>query len=306
MSTLLPTDSLRSDQRYITAFSLSGFNNQVLGAMNLLHLTYLLHLPPYPLPHTAILPPITPHYVHLHAEDQQVDSLDLGRIFDLRRFEQAVGFGVVEWGEVKDVGGVTQGGEREEIACWSTWWTQFQTPLSGAEMEEKLGLRTSSFPLRLLHLATKLTTGWTITRPFPLSGSTLTPLPASLLSPYDRAPNPFLLPSLANLLNPPDNPTRSAFLSGLTGEAQGLLDAWGRSNESWTDVWGPQVDGWREPEGGKLGEVACFDTLYFVSERGEEIRELYEGRASAHIPKGPLACNLSQTLNLSLITCNIS
>lgn len=142
MSALLPTDSLRSDRRYITAFSLSGFNNQVLGAMNLLHLTYLLHLSPYPLPHTAILPPITPHYVHLHAEDQQVDSLDLGRIFDLRRFEEAVGFGVVEWGEVKDVGSVTQGGEREEIACWSTWWTQFQTPLSGAEMEEKLGLRT--------------------------------------------------------------------------------------------------------------------------------------------------------------------
>ena len=58
------------------------------------------------------------------------------------------------------------------------------------------------------------------------------------------------------------------------------MDRWGRGNESWRGAWGPDVAGWREPEGLHEGELVCFDAAYFFTERGEEIRELYEGRSS--------------------------
>lgn len=106
----------------------------------------------------------------------------------------------------------------------------------------------------------------------------MTPLPPSLLTPTDLNPSHVLFSQVASLLSPPDNALRRDFLSGWSGDADRLTDRWGRGNESWTTAWGPSVAGWREPEGLNEGELVCMDALYFATERGEEVRNLYEGR----------------------------
>lgn len=65
------------------------------------------------------------------------------------------------------------------------------------------------------------------------------------------------------------------------------MQRWGRGDESWRDAWGPDVAGWREPEGRHEGELVCFDAAYFFTERGEEVRELYQGRADRDAFYGP-------------------
>lgn len=115
-------DSLRPDKRYITSFQVAGFNNQLIGAINLLHLAFLLQQSPYPLPHVVILPPITPHNNHLEAGGHWVDPWPLGDVFDLRAFEAKTGVAVVEWREVKMLDNVyATGYPREDVACWSSW-----------------------------------------------------------------------------------------------------------------------------------------------------------------------------------------
>ena len=114
----------------------------------------------------------------------------------------------------------------------------------------------------------------------------MTPIPPSILTAKDHHPPLVLLPHLATILSPPVNDLRSDFLSGASGEAERLMTTWGHSDMHWTDVWGPSVPGWREPEGRSAGELVCLDSLYFASERGESVMDLYIGGSTG---KGPWA-----------------
>ena len=87
---------------------------------------------------------------------------------------------------------------------------------------------------------------------------------------------------MATFLSPPGNRLQNDYLSLATPEAESLVASWGK-NQTVADVWGDKKDGWVRPGSGP-GEVTCFDMLYFASDRGEEIRESYQGRGD--IPKG--------------------
>lgn len=120
-------DSLRSDKRYITSFQVAGFNNQLIGAIHLLELAFLLQQPPYALPHVVVLPPITPHGGHLGlaGTGRSVEPYPIGEIFDLRAFEGETGIAVVEWRDVKKLENVNAPGYfKEDVACWSPHMTQ--------------------------------------------------------------------------------------------------------------------------------------------------------------------------------------
>jgi len=106
----------------------------------------------------------------------------------------------------------------------------------------------------------------------------MTPLSPSLLSPSDRRPSEYLLPSVAGLLSLTDNRARRDFLSGRSHEGNLLMDRWKTPNVDWRTVWGNRIAGWREPDTGTNKTIACVDGLYFASERGEEVREMYLGR----------------------------
>lgn len=95
------------------------------------------------------------------------------------------------------------------------------------------------------------------------------------------------LPNVAGLLNPPDNPARREFLSGASGEADRLPELLGKAKGSWKGRWGSEATGWREPEGLEEGSLVCLDNMYFSTERGEEVRDLYEGLAG--LDYGPWA-----------------
>ena len=104
----------------------------------------------------------------------------------------------------------------------------------------------------------------------------LTPLPPSLFSQADRSPAHQLLTSTAMFLSPPNNRLQTEYLSLATPEAERLVTSWGK-NQTVADVWGEKKAGWVRPGAGK-GEVTCLDMLYFASDRGEEVRESFEGR----------------------------
>jgi hypothetical protein len=91
---------LRADRQYLTGFAAAGFTNQVLGTMNLLHIAFLIRrLETSSPPLVVVLPPVTPHYDHLEAteDDDDIDPLPLSAVFDLPAFEQATGLAVVDW-----------------------------------------------------------------------------------------------------------------------------------------------------------------------------------------------------------------
>lgn len=111
----------------------------------------------------------------------------------------------------------------------------------------------------------------------PSTEPTFTPLPLSLFAPTDRSPRHLLLPSTANFLSPPDNRLRRDYLSFESGEAEQIVKSW-EKNQSLVDVFGKP--GWVEPSS-KPGEVTCFDNLYFASDKGDEVREAFEGKGES-------------------------
>ncbi|KAL7416726.1 hypothetical protein BDY24DRAFT_412220 [Mrakia frigida] len=281
------TENLLPDVNYLTSFHMAGLNNQVLIQFNLLHLTHLLRTNgPSPTPYTPIIPPFFPHFHHLRAGQgpSLAPVLRFSQVFDIDRLAEEVGWGIVEWSELKegfegkeyreDYAGVVQsewateeerriasegvkvqdvkimgeGVEPETLGCWSIW----QTSHKGGD----LGMRNA---LQYYNLK-----------------PTFTPLPLSLFAPTDRSPRHLLLPSTANFLSPPDNRLRRDYLSFESGEAEQIVKSW-EKNQSLVDVFGKP--GWVEPSS-KPGEVTCFDNLYFASDKGDEVREAFEGKDS--------------------------
>jgi hypothetical protein len=149
---LLPSSpgSLRADRRYLTGFTGAGFTNQVLGAMNLLHIASLIGRIETSSPRlVVVLPPVTPNYAHLEAtNDAHVDPLPLDSVFDLPAFEQATGLAVVNWHDMKHVPALKAG--VESLACWSPTWSQNGHIGTNVPIDQWLGIRT--FPSARHHL----------------------------------------------------------------------------------------------------------------------------------------------------------
>lgn len=136
------SDSLRSDRRYLTGFAGAGFNNQLIGSLNILHIAYTVqNLGLYSLPHVVVLPPITPHLGHLEA-DSWVDPITLNDVFDLHAFEAATGIATISWEHIKNVG--SSSAEIEDIGCWSPSWTQFGSRDTDDVQDNWLGVRAFS------------------------------------------------------------------------------------------------------------------------------------------------------------------
>jgi hypothetical protein len=111
--------------------------------MNLLHIAFLIsRLETSSPPFVVVLPPVTPHYDHLEAteDDDNIDPLPLSAVFDLPAFEQATGLAVVDWHHIKDV--TRPKPAVESLACWSATWFQFKQAPSWRPIDEWLGIRT--------------------------------------------------------------------------------------------------------------------------------------------------------------------
>ncbi|KAJ2914442.1 hypothetical protein MD484_g5969, partial [Candolleomyces efflorescens] len=83
-------DNLRNDTYYVTAFSIGGFSNELIGAMQLIYLGILTQRVP-------ILPPIIPAaHVSEHA-----GNIAFSDIFNLTTLRSTLRYPILEWKDVK-------------------------------------------------------------------------------------------------------------------------------------------------------------------------------------------------------------
>ena len=90
---------------YLTSFPLAGLSNQIISHFNLLYLVSNIHASPSPSEMTPILSPFTPHLGHLFAGSADLPAapvLRFSQVFDIDRLAHELGFGIVEWGELKE------------------------------------------------------------------------------------------------------------------------------------------------------------------------------------------------------------
>jgi len=95
-----------------------------------------------------------------------------------------------------------------------------------------------------------------------------------------------LLPNTANFLSPPENRLQSDYLDfRRSDEADRNIASWGK-NMTREDVFG-EKSGWVKPNTRK-GGLTCFDLLYYASDKGEEVRQVY--KATPPVPRGEWTC----------------
>ena len=111
------TANLLPDINYITSFGFAGLSNQIISHFNLLHMVSLINSLPsslHPPPNTThsrsthftpLLPPFTPENSHIPPGKfgyPIAPVLRFSQVFDLDRLAAEVGWGIVEWGELKE------------------------------------------------------------------------------------------------------------------------------------------------------------------------------------------------------------
>ncbi|KAJ7648301.1 hypothetical protein DFH06DRAFT_1423842 [Mycena polygramma] len=102
-------DNLRSEMQYITAWTGSGFTNDVMQNINLIYLSMLTQRVP-------ILPFFVPSHI-TYGDSIEVPVMDFGDVFDVPRLQKDIGKPVLEWWEVKDRTSTSV----DPLGCWNTW-----------------------------------------------------------------------------------------------------------------------------------------------------------------------------------------
>ncbi|KAL7409845.1 hypothetical protein BDY24DRAFT_436766 [Mrakia frigida] len=280
------TENLLPNINYITSFHIAGLNNEIITQFNLLHLTYLSRKnAASPVPYTPVLPPFLPHFGHLTGGEGKNSAplLRFSQVFDIDRLAELLGFGILEWADLKEgFAGAGMGGVIEDE--WATEEERQATKAASAgQTLEKIGAGLEKEPMGCWSSSMAVNRGNII-------GNGLedyynfkpiwTPLPYSLFASTDRGPHHLLLPSLANFITPPDNRLRTEYLKFTNDEAQRMITSWDK-NKTKEDVF-DKKKGWIEPNV-KKGSITCFDLLYYASDKGEEVREVY--RCTPPVPR---------------------
>lgn len=113
------------DLNYITTFGMNGFNNQVLSFFSMLHMVALINSADNPDNLVPVLPPFTPHLGHLFGHEGSHHGLPVApvlrfsEVFDVDRFAEEVGWGMIEWADLK-IGKAGRHGDKVYEDEWQT------------------------------------------------------------------------------------------------------------------------------------------------------------------------------------------
>jgi len=99
-------DNLRSDRKYITAWTVAGWTNNVMTYINLVYLALITDRIP-------IIPVFRSSGIHFG----DAPPVDFGLVFDVPHLRTALGTPILEWHEVKDRNSEIF----DDLGCWNTW-----------------------------------------------------------------------------------------------------------------------------------------------------------------------------------------
>ncbi|KAJ7035514.1 hypothetical protein C8F04DRAFT_1037146 [Mycena alexandri] len=97
------SDNLRPDVKYISSWPSNGLTNQVIIYMNLIYLGLITDRVP-----------IIPRFIPIDMPPNSPE-LDFGEVFDIPRFQEAVGLPIIHWPQVK----VPNSDVVDDVGCWN-------------------------------------------------------------------------------------------------------------------------------------------------------------------------------------------